>query len=307
MDGKGAPLVTIIGLSYNHAPYIKAALTSLYNQTYSSIEIILVDDASTDESAAVIEELIQGRNTVFIQNTFNQGNCISFNSALKIARGKYIVDFALDDVLYPERIAKQVAILEAAAEDTGVVFTDVDIINAQGTVIRTHYPAYRHTSAKSAIPEGAVFEAVLSRYYINPVSMLVRRSVLEVLNGYDEQLAYEDFDFWIRSSRITRYVYLPERLSAKRIVPDSLSDQFYKKNQERMFASTLLVCKKAWWFCSSESEKKALTERCRYEAKQALKYGYASILTEYLTMLKEVDPLYYLYAPLVKVLLFNKK
>jgi glycosyltransferase involved in cell wall biosynthesis len=307
MDAEREPLVTIIGLSYNHAPYIKAALISLFNQSYSNIEIILVDDASTDGSAAIIQELIQGKNIVFIQNHINQGNCISFNSALKIAKGKYIVDFALDDILYPDRIKKQVNVLEAAADNVGVVFTNVDIIDKKGNLLQTHYPAYYHPLHRTAIPEGEVFEAVLSRYYINPVSILARRTVFDKLNGYDEQLAYEDFDFWIRSSRLFNYVYLPEILSAKRLTPDSLSGLFYKKNQEHMFASTLVVCKKAWWLCSTESEKKALVVRCRYETRQALNYGYGKIVKEYLTVLKEVDPYYYLYAPVAWVLLSVKK
>ncbi len=306
MDVKREPLVTIIGLSYNHAPYIKAALESLYNQSYTNIEIILIDDASTDESAVIIEEMIQGKNIIFIRNASNQGNCISFNKALKSANGKYIVDFALDDLLYPTRIEKQVEVFEAADEHVGIVFTNVAIIDEQGKQMQTHYPAYHPAIHTSSIPEGAVFDAVLSRYYINPVSMLVRRSVFEALNGYDENLAYEDFDFWIRSARIFNYVYLPEILSAKRIVPNSLSDQFYKKGQEKMFASTLLVCKKAWWLCSTDMEKQALVVRCRYEAKQALKYGYGAIVKEYLKILKETDGWYVVYAPLVRLLLINK-
>lgn len=307
MDAERKPLVTIIGLSYNHASYIKAALESLYNQSYSNIEIILVDDASSDNSAGIMQEMIQEKDIVFIQNQHNQGNCKSFNAALKIAKGKYIVDFSLDDILYPMRIEKQVALLEASGENVGVVFTNVDVIDEQGNLVQTHYPAYHHALHTSIIPEGDVFEAVLSRYYINPVSMLVRKSVFDLLNGYDEQLAYEDFDFWVRSSRMFNYVYLPEILSAKRIVPDALSNQFYKKNQQRMFASTLVVCKKAWWLCANASEEKALVIRCRYEMKQALKYGYTDIVKEYATLLKEIDRWYGVYAPLVHLVLFSKK
>ncbi len=306
MDDREQPLVSIVALSYNHAPYIREALESVFNQSYSNIELIIVDDASTDDSTSVIAQLIQHKEILFIKNQTNIGNCRSFNQAFKQSKGKYIIDFALDDIMYPERIQKQVEILEAADENVGVVFTNVDIVDASGNKLQQHYPAYHHRAADSDIPEGNVFAAVLSRYYINPVSMLFRRTVIEKLNGYDEALAYEDFDFWIRSSRYFQYSYLPEVLSVKRIVPSSLSALFYKEKQDRMFESTLQVCKKAWWLCASEAELHALTLRCRYELRQAYKYSYMSVTNEYLFILKHIDPLYYLYQPFVKILLWVK-
>ena len=303
MDDREQPLVTVIALSYNHASYIKEALESVYNQTYSNIELIIVDDASTDASAALIEASIKGRSTQFLRNDSNAGNCKSFNKAYAVSKGKYIIDFALDDIMYPTRIEKQVALFQQSANEVGVVFTNVDIVDEAGNLVHTHYPAFHHKSHVSQIPEGNVFDVVLSQYYINPVSMMFRREVVEQLNGYDETLAYEDFDFWIRSSRFFEYRYIPEILSAKRNVPTSLSTQFYKVHQAAMFASTLKVCKKAWWLCTSEIEKQALVKRCRYEARQAYRYKYKSLVEEYLILLKQHDSVYRFYEPVVKLLL----
>jgi glycosyltransferase involved in cell wall biosynthesis len=303
MDCKSNPCVSIIAISYNHASYIQEALDSIFNQSYSNIEVIVIDDSSTDESCSVIESCIQGRSVLFLKNEKNVGNCISFNRAYKYATGDYIIDFALDDIMYPTRIEKQVELFQQSSDNVGVIFTNVHIIGEAVSFIQTHYPKYHHRSNSSKIPVGDVFEALLSQYYINPVSMMSRREVFDKLNGYDEILAYEDFDFWIRSSRVFEYAYLPEVLSAKGSVTTSLSSQFYQTNRLAMFESTLKVCKKAWWLCRSKPEKNALIKRCRYEARQAYRYNYKNVVREYLEILKEVDPLYLLYAGIVKVLL----
>lgn len=307
MDGREQPLVTVIAISYNHAAYIKEALESVFNQTYPHIELIIVDDASTDTSADVIKESIQGRSVQFFKNDLNAGNCQSFNKAFALSKGKYIIDFALDDLMYPARIEKQVALFQQSGNEVGVVFTNVDLIDADGNTLNTHYPAFHHKHHTSKIPVGNVFDAVLSQYYINPVGMMVRREVFEKLNGYDSSLAYEDFDFWIRSARLFEYRYLPEILSAKRNVPSSLSTGFNSAYKRSLFASTLKVCKKAWWLCRSDIEKEALVKRCRYEARQAYKYNYADLVEEYLNILKLYDPVYWLYKSVVKLFISLKK
>lgn len=307
MDGKGRELVTIIALSYNHATYIPEALQSLFNQTYLNIELIIIDDASSDVSCQVIESCIKDRAVLFLRNEKNIGNCSSFNRAYQYAKGAYIIDFALDDIMYPTRIEKQVALFQNSIDKVGVIFSNVDVISDMGSMLHTHYPKYHHRTNKSKIPVGNVFEALLSQYYVNPVGMMSRREVFERLNGYDESLAYEDFDFWIRSARLFEYAYIPEVLSAKRIVSTSLSTHFYRTNRAAMFESTLQVCKKAWWLCISKSEEQALVARCRYEARQAYIYNYPIVVVGYLEMMKTIDRCYHFYNPIIRMLLLLKK
>lgn len=307
MDAREQPLVSVIAISFNHEPYIKEALESVYNQTYANIELIIIDDASTDDSAEVIESCIHNRSVHFLKNETNLGNCKSFNKAYALSKGEYIIDFALDDIMYPTRIQKQVALFQQSVANVGIVFTNVDILDTDGKHLYAHYPKFYHRSNASKIPVGNVFDAVLSQYYINPVGMMFRREVVEKINGYDESLAYEDFDFWIRSARSFEYSYIPEILSAKRNVPMSLSAQFYSAHNEALFASTLKVCKKAWWLCISDTEKQALVKRCRYEVRQAYRYGYMDLFYEYLKMLELYDSFYWFYKPFVKSLLWFKK
>ena len=89
--------------------------------------------------------------------------------------------------------------------------------------------------------------------------MMVKRKVLDDLQGYDESLAYEDFDFWIRSGKITKYCYTDKALVKKRVLKNSLSSGQYKWNSV-MLASTYRVCLKAEKLNESEAETRALCQ-----------------------------------------------
>ena len=92
-------LVTIICLCYNQEEFVLESLESVISQDYNQIELIIVDDCSTDNSKIVIENwLLNFPQIQFIANNTNLGNTKSFNKALKLAKGKYIIDLAADDV-----------------------------------------------------------------------------------------------------------------------------------------------------------------------------------------------------------------
>ncbi|MFC6997630.1 glycosyltransferase family 2 protein [Rufibacter roseus] len=263
------PLVTIICLCYNHAKFLQEALDSVLAQTYSNLEVIVVDDASSDASAQVISEYVRRHPHIqFIQHHKNRGNCASFNEAFGQSRGEYIIDFATDDVLYPERVKEQVCAFQTLPQDYGVVYTDADLINEKSIFLR-HF--YQRSASGELVPEpaeGEVFAHVLSRYFICPPTMMIRRQVLEELNGYDLALAYEDFDFWVRSSRSWRYHYLDKVLCKRRVHIASLSQQVYKKG-DRQLQSTIQVIQKAQKLVRTSVEKLALVKRVKYEARHA--------------------------------------
>src|SRR5689334_17677456 len=98
------PLVTIVALCYNHAPFLTEALDSIRAQTYPHLEVILVDDASTDESPGILRRYAAANPTwQLLLLPENLGNCRAFNQAFRQGRGEYFIDFATDDVLLPER------------------------------------------------------------------------------------------------------------------------------------------------------------------------------------------------------------
>src|SRR5688572_3746734 len=103
------PLVTVICLCYNHERFVREAITSVLSQTYSNLQVIVVDDKSTDKSVDAIRDKIAPYGEItFLPLPTNHGNCRAFNKGLALAKGEYIIDFATDDLMAPERISKQV-------------------------------------------------------------------------------------------------------------------------------------------------------------------------------------------------------
>lgn len=268
-----SPLVSVICLCYNHARFVREALESVLAQTYRALEIIVVDDGSTDASVEVIREFIRDHPQIqFIALPRNIGNCAAFNRALALAKGEYVVDFATDDVFVAERLEKQVALFESLDASYGVVFTDVQYIDGQSRPFRNHYEHLFSKGLLPYVPQGDVYAAILRYYFVSSPSMLVRRAVLDELHGYDESLAYEDFDFWIRSSRIYKYAFLDERLTLVRRGHRSMSTLLYTQG-DRQLESTYRICRKAQVLNRTDKDNKALLWRVRYEFRQAVFSG----------------------------------
>jgi glycosyltransferase involved in cell wall biosynthesis len=265
-----SPLVSVICLCYNHERFVTEAIQSVLNQTYRNLEIIIVDDKSTDRSRDQIERIAAANDSiVYIPLSENVGICKAFNRGLAKAKGEFIVDFATDDIFDPERIKKQVDRFEQLDSSYGVVFTDAFYVNAEGKVLRRHVASMRAQNLINQIPQGDVYADLIERYFVAAPTMLVRREVLSVLNGYDESLAYEDFDFWIRSSRLFKYSYIGEPLTMIRKHDGSMSLDQYKKGDPQL-ESTYRVCLKALELNKTPREKIALTIRVRYEFRQSV-------------------------------------
>ena len=271
------PLVSVVCLCYNHAHYVKEALQSVFGQTYTNLQVIVVDDASSDQSAGVISRAITGRsNVTFIPLAENVGNCRAFNLGLKHASGSFIIDLAADDVLLPHRIQRGVEGLLQEDNRVGVQFGDAELIDSAGKHIGYHSDRFPHT----AVPQGDIYVDVIARYFINSPTMLVRKEVFELLNGYDETLAYEDFDFWVRAARQFHFQYLPEVLVKNRKLEGSMSHhQFRKGNVQQQ--STYRVCEKILALNRSLREQHALAGRLRYEFVKSVQRGDFSLAWKY--------------------------
>lgn len=272
---KEAPLVTVICLCYNHSRFVEEALQSVIDQSYGQVQLIVVDDASTDNSAIIIEAFCARYSEVqFIANETNQGNCKSFNQALNYAKGDYFIDLAADDVLEPERITAGIKTFEKSDSQYGVNFCNAEYINKNGDHLKYFYASDKD---RSTVPHGDVFTTLIERYALCSPTTMFRREVIDQLGGYDEQLAYEDFDFWVHSSRNWKYCYTDEVLVKKRVVEDSHgSKQYQRKSQQRF--STYLVCRKVYQLCQSKKEYKVLRKRIKYELKHSL-WHYNLLLT----------------------------
>lgn len=270
------PLVTVVALCHNHAPFLRQALDSILAQTYPNLEVWLVDDASTDGSRAVLREYAAAQpqwHTLFLDE--NVGNCRAFNATFQQSQGEFVIDFATDDVLLPRRIAQQVTAFRQAEATVGMVYSNCELIDEAGRSLGLHH---RPDAVGRLAPRpagGWVFEEVLRRYFISTPTMLLRRACLEQLNGYDEALAYEDFDFWVRASRDWQFLYLNEVTTQKRKHPRQMSARAYRR-LDPFLASTIRVCDKALDLCRTPAEREALATRLRWELKKALQHRHMS-------------------------------
>ena len=253
---QNSPLVSVIVLCYNHKRFVNECLQSIVNQTYNNIEIIIVDDCSRDNSQEEILKFChENFSTQYIFNKKNVGNCRAFNQGLKISKGKYIIDLSTDDILKPNRIKEQVEKFEES-EKIGVVTSDAEYIDENSNWLGNFH------QKNELIKTGKMYEALLKSSFILPSSMMIRKSLIDSLGGYDETLTYEDFDFWVRSARICEYAHVPQILVQQRIISGSHSVSFtLKKNN--LIPATVKVCQKAMLLNETQSENQALINRLK--------------------------------------------
>jgi glycosyltransferase involved in cell wall biosynthesis len=261
------PLVTIICLSYNHEKFVVETLNSVVNQNYSPIELIIVDDCSLDTTKTIIEDwLLSHPEVQFIANEINLGNTKSFNNALKITKGDYIIDLAADDLLVPNGISMQVnAFKNSSFKNLGIVYGNAEIINENSSFNSYYFPVDANGNVITKRKTGDIYASVLSTGdSICSVSTLIKKTVFDFLGGYDETLGYEDLDSWIRASRVYEFDFIDAVLIKKRIVSNSLGTNFFKKNNKINF-STYKILRKALKLNRSKNEDLALQKRVHYE------------------------------------------
>lgn len=281
------PLVTVIGISYNHSSFIEAAVQSIFAQSYENLEIILIDDASKDDSIKTIQKNIRDKDIKVILHEKNLGYTKTFNEGLALATGEYIIDFALDDKMKPDFVEKSVACFQNASVKTGVVFSNADYIDSQGQKIANHNEELFRKKMIRKVPFGDVFEWVLKRYFICTPTMVIKKEVFDRLGGYDEGLAYEDFDFWIRSSRHWEYAYVDEVLIEKRKLANSMSSKRYQHHFNEQMNSVFKVCQKAFHLCKSKNELRALRKRINFEFRQCLRTGNVLLAEDYKQLMRD--------------------
>ena len=261
------PLVTVICLCYNHESYVVETLNSVINQVYPSIELIIVDDFSTDNSKTIITTWLKKHPKIqFIANENNLGNTKSFNKALKIAKGEYIIDLAADDMLLPNCVASQIKAFENSTyKNLGVVYGNAELISENSSFYSYYFPVDKYKKVTENRITGDIYENVLSNFdSICSVSAMIKKTVFDQLQGYDETLAYEDLDFWIRASRIYEFDFIDKPIMQKRILSNSLATNFYKKNDPRtkkIDHSTYLILKKAIKLNQTKQEDLAVQKR----------------------------------------------
>lgn len=212
------PKVSVIIPTYNRATFLQAAVESVLRQTFQDFEVIVVDDASRDRTAEVIESFTDAR-IRYIRHDINKGQGVTRNAGIKHASGEYIALLDDDDEWLPEKLEKQVRLLESRPDDVGMVYTGFRKIDAStGKVIAEVIPEKR----------GYIFREMCMRNWIGTCStVLVRRSCLEAAGWFDEGLASgADYDLWLRISRDFEIACIREPLVLYAVHDGSISTSY---------------------------------------------------------------------------------
>jgi len=179
-------LVTVIIASYNHGPYIEQSIRSVLAQTYTNIELLVVDDGSSDDSVERIRRL-QAEYGFDFQVQQNRGLTHTLNAAVARAKGSLIAPFGSDDIMLPERIATQVAYMDGKPE-VGICAGNIELIDAQGQL----FPEKRQ---RRDVPFRRLDfdDMFLERKPYPPApTLLIRREALDKVGGFDPQIRLED-------------------------------------------------------------------------------------------------------------------
>ena len=209
-----SPMVSVILPVYNGLPYLEEALDSVLTQSFRDFELIVINDGSSDGSAAIIENLHDLRIRFFQQT--NKGLATTLNRAISLARGKYIARQDQDDVSLPSRFERQVAFLDANP-DVGMVGTSAEIWVGNERTNRF----LSHPTDDAALKFGLLFD----NHFVHS-SVMIRQPVFERVGGYSEDSSRqppEDYELWSRVMKKYKLANLPEVLLAYREVEGSMS------------------------------------------------------------------------------------
>ncbi len=197
------PMVSVLMSVYNGQRYLREAVESILNQTFSDFEFIIVNDGSTDTSRAILQSYDDSR-ILLLDNHENIGLARSVNKGLAVAKGDYVARMDADDISMPRRFEKQVAFLKDQPE-VGIVGCSYDKADSNG-----RYWGSRRMPASDLELR---WYSLLGNPFAHPSVMIRRHTLIDNNLKYDETLeTTQDYDLWTRILRCTRGANLGEAL-----------------------------------------------------------------------------------------------
>lgn len=206
--------------AFNAVRYIGEALASIRDQTFQDVEVVLVDDGSTDGTLAEAERFNDAINLVIVRQA-NQGPSAARNAGIKRARGQYCAFLDADDVMLPELLATQVALFDAHP-GLGLVLTDVSTFDERGTIRSNHWNF-------SAMPNDSVLDRLLLENFVTTSAVMApTRCLLEAGLFSEDRRVAEDYELWLRLAVRWQVACIDRPLVRYRYTAGSLSsDKLY--------------------------------------------------------------------------------
>jgi glycosyltransferase involved in cell wall biosynthesis len=214
-----SPLVSVVTATYNMGQYVPLAVQSVLEQTYKNIELIIVDDGSTDDTQAVLKPYLADPRVKYIHQK-NQGQTRAKNKGILESTGDYIAILDADDIWLPHKIQKQLPCFEISP-DIGVVYTNVKLIDEKGDVLGIPQRSYF---------SGMVSGRLLVDNFVNLSSVMISRKCLNKVGIFDERYPMSiDYDLWLRISAYYEFYYVDDVTFYYRIWDGQMSHNYKKR------------------------------------------------------------------------------
>lgn len=216
-----SPLVSVLLPAFNHAAYVRAAVESVLGQTYGNLELIAIDDASTDDTWTILQSFRDPRMRI-ARHATNQGAHATLNDALALAEGRFIAILNSDDVYHPERLRVLVAQAEATGSADFFAFTDVAIIDQADRFVpederaRAYWRLIRKC-AKS--PADSWF--LTGNPALSTSNFFFSRSLSDKVGGFASLRYTHDWDWALRAAAICAPVWIRKQCLRYRVHPAS--------------------------------------------------------------------------------------
>jgi len=257
-----AAVVSVIIPTYNRASFLKEALDSVLLQQNAEMEVIVVDDGSTDDTAAIVESF--GRAVTYLYQS-NAGVSAARNTGIKAARGRWLALLDSDDLWLPGKLQFQLELLNR--------HKDIKICQTEELWIRNgrrQNPKKYHKK-----PSGHCFSALLERCLVSPSAVMMHRELLDEVGLFDEALpACEDYDMWLRIGSRYPIGLLERPLIVKRGGhPDQLSTSIAALDRYRIKSLSKLIGSGSLDSGQRKQALAVLARKCRIYGEGCLKRG----------------------------------
>ena len=227
--------IAVIIPCYNYSKYLQKTIESVLNQNYKDLEIVAIDDGSTDGTRKILESYLPKIRILSHPNNANLGAATSLNLGITETKSELITFLDSDDIWYPNKIEEQVKIFQKCS-DVGLVYTNGYVIDESDNILYKLFP--------DGFREENISRKILLKCYIRtPSSVMVKREAFEKIGLFRPYLRNgQDHDMWIRMNEVTNFYYLPHLLIAYRKHPGQISSR--RSSWEEGFVVLRDACKR---------------------------------------------------------------
>lgn len=243
-DMESDPLISVTICTYNGEKYLKKTLESVYSQTYRNLEILIVDDGSTDGTRCILEEAIRTDNRIKVFYQENKGFGAARNKCVELAKGDYIAIIDHDDICLPKRLEVQINSAKKYPQ-AALFFSNSEHFLDDGTIIRKQFDPYDVNPCTLGLSAGSAAEnLLLYSCFIDSETVLFRKDAAIKVGGFNSTYKYVvDYDFFLRIGEKYDIVGDSQILAQWRVHPRQASQTM----REIIYLETMDLLKK--WVC----------------------------------------------------------